>query len=244
MLNKDYILEKIKEYCILDENLTEQTFFEMVVEPLQNANCFSSWTWDSGVTKGVLIFDELDYVIKIPLYCEYVEPCYGYDEENDESYVIEEGGPSGWCFGGVQVEGYIHDNNWDYCETESYRYLEAEKNAVSEYFAKTWFIGSVHSWPVYAQTRANMYCSSDSRTARSKKTYSQKEKDTVKHIKKSTGFYVADEWMIDFINYWGEESLANLIKFCDAQYIGDLHYGNIGYICGAPCLVDYSSFEC
>ena len=245
MLNKEYILEKINEYCTLNEQLSEETFYDMVVEPLDHNNCFEgySWTWATGVTKGVLIFDELDYVVKIPLYCEYYEGYSDWDEETEEYVVIEEGGPTEEPFSGVQVEGYIHDNDWDYCETESYRYLEAEKHDVSEYFAKTWYIGSVKDWPIYAQIRANMYCSLESCSVRSRKNYSNEERESVKSIKEATHFYVSDEWMIDFINYWGEDALMNLINFCDEWFIDDLHDGNLGYICGAPCLVDYSSFD-
>ena len=242
MLTKEYILENIEKYCDLDEDLCEGTFWSQVVEPLEAANCFDNWTYDSGITKGVLIFGELDYVIKIPFYCEYYEGDGYYDEEENWVETCEEG-PSGYPFNGVEVEGYIHENPWDYCETESFRYAVAEKNNMEEYFAKTWLIGKVGNWPVYAQARACMYRSEESHTARSRKNYTNKERESARELIKRTKFYVEDEWLIDFINYWGEARTSDFIAFCDQWFIDDLHPGNLGYICGVPCLVDYSSYE-
>lgn len=244
MLNKDYILECIKKYCRLEEDLSEGEFYYLVVEPLENAKCFpeGAWTYDSGVTKGVLIFDDLDYVIKIPFYCEWLEGDGYYDSEDNWVCECEEG-PSGYPFGGCQVEGYIHDNDWDYCETEQYRYLEAEKANMEEYFAKTWFLASVNDWPIYAQTKACMFRSEDSRTTRSKRNYTDKEHETARAVMDNEHFYVNKEWVMDFIAYYGVDRLVAFIKFCDEQLIDDLHDGNLGYICGIPCLVDYSSFN-
>lgn len=243
MLNKEQILEKINEYCTLDENLCEGTFYDQVVYPLEEVGCFQDWTYDSGVSKGVLIFDELDYVIKIPFYCEWYEGD-GYYNDDDEWVQEVEEGPSEYPFSGIQVEGFVHENPWDYCETEAFRYIAAERNGVEEHFAKTWFLGNVQNWPIYAQVRACMYRSEDSRTARSQRNYSDQERESAKNIKKATHFYVEDEWLMDFLAYWGQERLLAFIKFCDEWFIDDLHPGNLGYVCGVPCLVDYSSFDC
>ena len=243
MLIKEYVLEKIKEYCTLDETLCRETFEDLVVSPLENAKCFEDWTWDSGVTKGVLIFDELDYVIKIPFYCEWDEGDYDYDEETNETIIIRESGPFDTPFEGVQVKGFIHDNDWDYCETEQYRYIVAERNGLNEHFAKTWFLGTVQDWPIYAQAKANMFLSSASQSTRSKRKYSKQEMDTAKSIKDTLGSEIDEEWMIDFINYWGKDRLVELLNFCNEWDIDDLHLGNIGYVYGVPCIIDYSSYR-
>ena len=173
MLNKEYILEQLNKYCTLNEKLCEGTFYDQVVSPLEDAQCFNDWTWDSGLSKGVLIFGELDYVIKIPFYCEWLEGESGYYDEEDNWVDGEPGCPSSNPFQGVEVEGFIHDNEWDYCETEQYRYVVAERNNVENYFAKTWFLGNASDWPIYAQVRACMYRSEESRSTRSRKNYSE-----------------------------------------------------------------------
>lgn len=244
MLNKDFILEKLNEHCEFNRYLCEETFFDMVVSPLEVASCFqkNTWTWDTGVTKGVLIFDELDYVIKIPFGCEYLEEEAYYDD-NDNWVVEVEGGPNDYMFSGVQVEGFIHNNEWDYCETEFLRYQVAQKNAIEDCFAQIWFLGVVQAWPIYAQIKACMFRSESSRSARSQKNYSNAERETAKTIQNTAKFYVEEEWLIDFLNYWGQEKLLDFIKFCQDWEIDDLHPGNLGYVCGVPCVVDYSSFN-
>ena len=159
MLTKEYILEKIEKYCTLNEDLCEGTFYDQVVSPLENANCFNDWVWDSGVSKGVLIFGELDYVIKIPFYCEWFEEEGGYYDADDNWVDGDPGEPAGYAFQGVEVEGYCHQNPWDYCETEELRYLVAVKHGMEEHFAKTWCIGTVNDWPIYAQVKCCMYSS-------------------------------------------------------------------------------------
>ena len=136
MLTKEYILEKINKYCTLNEDLCEGTFYEQVVSPLVDAQCFDDWTWDSGVSKGVLIFGELDYVIKIPFYCEWFEGEGGYYDDEDNWVEDEPGCPSGYPFQGTEVEGYCHQNEWDYCETEELRYLAAVKNGMEDWVLK------------------------------------------------------------------------------------------------------------
>jgi hypothetical protein len=243
MLTKEYILEKIEKHCTLNESLCEGTFYDLVVSPLEDAQCFNDWTWDTGVSKGVLIFGELDYVIKIPFYCEWFEGDGGYYDEDDNWVDGDPGEPSGYAFQGVEVEGYCHQNEWDYCETEELRYLVAEKNDMEEHFAKTWCIGTVSDWPIYAQVKCCMYSSADSHSTRSKKVYTNKDRESAKSIKDATHFWVEDEWLIDFLHYWGQERLMAFIEFCDKWFIDDLHQGNLGYVCGVPCLVDYSSFN-
>ena len=243
MLTKEYILEQLDKYCTLDENLCTGTFYEQVVSPLEDAGCFNDWTFDSGVTKGVLIFGELDYVIKIPFYCEYYEGEGGYYDEEDNWIEGEDGCPSGYPFGGIEVEGFCQENPWDYCETEVARYTVAERNNMEEHFAKTWLIGNVNHWPVYAQIKCCMYDSDSSRTTRSKRNYTEEDRKSVEKYIEAPGVDITEaEWLIDFLYYWGPERLSAFISFCEEWFIDDLHRGNLGYICGVPCLVDYSSY--
>jgi hypothetical protein len=115
---------------------------------------------------------------------------------------------------------------------------------MEEHFAKTSFIGEAKGWPIYSQVKASMFYSDEAYSSRSKKTYSEKDRESVKAIQSTTKFYINDEWLMDFIIFWGEERTLEFIKFCDEQFIDDLHNNNIGYVRGIPCLIDYSSFDC
>lgn len=240
-MTKEYILEQLNKYCTFDDTLSDGTFYENIVRPLEDAGCFNGWGYENGATKGVLIFSDLDYVIKIPFCCCYYEE-EGYYDDNYEWIVECEGGP-GEMFGGIEVQGYVHNNEWDYCETEMYRYMDAEKAGMAEHFARTWFLGKVQNHPIYAQSRASMFRSDDAYESRSKKSYTKEDYDSANRVYKGKSFYVEEEWLIDFIHYWGEERANQFAEFCDQEDIEDLHCGNIGYICGVPCLVDYSGFN-
>ena len=245
MLNEKFILEKIEKYCELNENLSSGTFYEQVVRPLENSEEFNQydWTYDSGVSKGVLIFDDLDFVIKIPFYAEWFEEEeIDYDEENDEP-IYADGYTSEYAFEGTQVEGFVKENNWDYCETETLVYEVAKRNSMEEHFAQTYLIGFAKGWPIYAQVRACMFRSEESYSTRSKKNYTKEERETARKIREDERFYLDEEWLMDFIAYWGEERMLQFINFCNQWFIDDLHGGNLGYVCGVPCLVDYSSYN-
>jgi hypothetical protein len=246
MLNEKFILEQIEKHCCLDEELSSVTFYEKVVRPLEQSVEFNQydWTYDSGISKGVLIFDSLDYVIKIPFYAEGFEgDQIDYDEENDEP-IFEDDYTSEYPFQGVEVEGFIKENEWDYCETEVLRYEVAKRNSMEDHFAKTYLIGFAIGWPIYAQVRACMFRSEASYSTRSKKNYTEEERETARKIRDEKKFYLDEEWLMDFIAFWGEERMLAFIKFCEEWFIDDLHGGNLGYVNGIPCLVDYSSYDC
>ena len=246
MLNEKFILEQIEKYCRLDEELSEGTFYEKVVVPLEASTEFNQydWTYDYGVSKGVLIFNDLDYVIKIPFYAEWFEGYeVDYDEENDEP-IYEDGYTADCPFQGVEVEGFIKENSWDYCETETLIYEVAKRNSMEDHFAKTYMIGYANHWPIYAQVRACMLRSEESYTTRSKKNYTEEERETANAIRDNEKFYLDEEWLMDFIAFWGKERMLQFIKFCNDWFIDDLHGGNLGYVNGIPCLVDYSSYNC
>jgi hypothetical protein len=257
MLNEKFILEQIEKHCCLDENLCSGTFYDQVVRPLEHSEEFNQydWTYDSGVSKGVLIFDNLNYVIKIPFYAEWYEDGDPeverddsgktlYDSDGNTRYLCFDGCVADCPFQGTQVEGFVKENEWDYCETEVLRYEVAKRNSMEDHFAKTYYIGSALGWPIYAQVRACMFRSEASYSTRSKKNYTEEERETARKIRDEKNFYLDEEWLMDFIAFWGEERMLAFIKFCDEWFIDDLHGGNLGYVDGVPCLVDYSSFDC
>ena len=261
MLNKKYILECLDEYCTF-EGLCEDTFYDLVVSPLQDAECFKNWTYDSGVSKGVLIFDEVNFVIKIPFegqgeyYESYCKDRNGHwqdkyatnaDEkiENGE-WVKKEGEEVFRAFGGAIIEDDEDGIYWDYCRLESYYYEKAVAAGVEKCFAKTEFIGEVHGHPIYCQEKCSMFGSEFHSTEKQKEYEKRTEEDyrSMKQICDENNFHRIDrDWTLDFLIYWGEQMFAKFAEFVKSYDIWDLHNGNIGYKNGAPCLVDYSSYE-
>jgi len=246
MLTKEYILSELEKHGQFNEDLSTGTFYDQIIAPLERAESFKGyeWFWDDGCSKGVIVFKELNFVIKIPFYCEYYEGEGGYYDSQDNWVEGYDGEPSGSPFAGVQVEGYCHNNEWDYCETESIRYEVAEKNDMADHFARTWLLGEVRGWPIYAQTKACMFLSAASCEIRSKRNYTQQERDVASKAKKDNCIHLADEWVMDFISFWGVDRFSAFSCFLDEWEITDLHAGNLGYVNGIPCLVDYSSYEC
>lgn len=259
ILTEKYILECLEKYCDLDEDLCDKSFYSKVVAPLEKEQPFkSNWEYAHGVSKGVLIFDDLDYVIKIPFYGEYC-PSEDYYEKQKEYRKVDTDGfsyieDSFWedidgdmqyyqvdSFGGAVIYKCSADfSGWDYCRVEEVQYQLAETAGIERFFAKTVCIGCINNWPIYKQERAVIFDDSDF-SVKEKKT--DEDYNKVQSLERQLDYYISDEWVIDFIEYWGEESYCKLIAFLTNWQISDLHSQNIGYVNGAPCLIDYSSFE-
>lgn len=98
-----------------------------------------------GASKGVLIFKEFGFVIKIPF-----SECDGYE-----------------MYGAYECE---EDEKWNYCEQEAIRYYKAEQANVHQVFLKTELIKDFDMYPIYIQEIAESLDSleeSDSRSSHS-----------------------------------------------------------------------------
>ena len=255
MLTKEYILECLDKYCDFG-SLCENTFYEQIVKPLEDNQCFSNWTYDSGVSKGVLIFQELDFVVKIPFmgnddggYESHFEDENGewrYSYETNASKYIKDGKWE-WKGGEYYFSDFCGagDFEWNYCALEAKYYKDAVAAGVERCFAKTEFLGEANDHPIYIQERCSMFGAeyhSSKREMYAKRT--KKDYEQVTELRHQMDFsQIDDDWMLDFLIFWGESVLKKFISFIQTQSIWDLHNGNIGYRHGVPCLVDYSSYE-
>lgn len=255
MLTKEYILECLEKFCNFNE-LTEDNFYEQIIVPLKDNMCFNSWDSAQGVTKGVLIFNELDYVVKIPFRGEgrlieehWEGECgtwYSYNTRHCDysktpahwTHIDEEDTFEEFC-GAEEPEG------WNYCQVEKEIAEKAKNSTITNCFAKTSFLGYANGYPIYIQEHCTIYC--DEQSSRYEETYRHRTKndyDSLKEVRERVDFWnIDDNWLLDFLIYWGEEMLKNLAEFIFKENIQDLHCGNIGYRKGVPVLVDYSSFN-
>lgn len=261
LLTKEYILKCLDKYCDFNGFLHKENFEEMVVHPLEREECFENWTWDNGVTKGVLIFSGLNFVVKIPFTgsaewqeSHYEDSCGNWRSWNSahkntyelkSHYCKMEGCEDYYEFHGADFDE--ESKGWDYCVVEQLRYEKAVAAGLDIMFAKTEFIGRVgdSNHPIYIQERCNMF--DEEYFSSNKEKYSRRtEKDykKVNSLRKEFSFHMLnDDWVLDFIIFFGEELLRKFVNFCFDWNIHDLHDGNIGYHDGIPCLVDYSSYE-
>lgn len=217
----DEILEALS-YGTFDEN-DEADFYPIVVQPFSE-KYKKPFDYATGATKGVLIFEQLGFVIKIP-FCRNSEDCY-YNSAYGEYEC---------CY----FTGADTDNGWDYCEAEANKYERAEEEGLAQCFAKTKKIGDIDGYPIYMQELADIYKSIDYQSS-----HTEEDSRQVSSICNSNNFYMFNlEWLSDAFHYYGEKVFHKLLEFIRTVGINDLHDGNIGYIGNRPVLVDYSSFD-
>ena len=126
------ILDALRD-CYFDE-LDDCTFDESVVIPFKDSYK-KPFKAANGATKGVLIFPNFGFVIKIPfVYCDGDELCGAQD--------------------GV--------NAWDYCSQEVCRYEMAEEEGFGDIFLETDLLGEVNNHPIYIQPYADILGGMDS----------------------------------------------------------------------------------
>jgi hypothetical protein len=258
MIDKEYILDCLDKYCYFEE-LTENTFYESIIQPLKDAGCFNEykWSYNNGVTKGVLLFSGVDFVIKIPF--------FGSGEYEDEHWEGENGTWYGYYtfqekfthtpnnFQYFESKEYCEkffgapytEDGWNYCDSECYISEQSIARELAKCFARTILLGFAKEYPIYTQERCQIY--EDARSSRYEEEYknrTDKDYESLKEARSRIDFYGCDDdWVLDFLNYWGEEVLRELGNFLFDYDINDLHCGNIGYRNGAPVLIDYSSFN-
>ena len=250
IMTKEYILECLERYCNF-EGLSEDTFYELVAMPLSDNQCFNNWTWDNGVTKGVLIFKDLDFVVKIPFQGRYCYTESHYENTNGnwtlpntskiKYYKKIEGTEEFFNFEGSPAE----DSEWNYCQAEAEITIRAKEKGIENCIAATKLLGYAGDHPIYIQEKCFMFSDASSSTNKEKyKNRTKKDYDTLRAARERTDFWgIDDNWVLDFLIYWGEEVMKKLSEFIFENDIEDLHNGNIGYRHGVPCLVDYSSYR-
>lgn len=193
-------------------SLQENWFYDQIVMPFKE-KYHKTFSYDTGATKGVFIFPELDFVIKIP---------FTYTGDDEELRGADDSG-----------EG------WNYCEVEELKYERATTFGVEGCFAKTVLVGKVKGYPIYAQEKAKTFTKEGSPSPRK----SDEEYEKMEDICDGLGECFNRIWLSDAFDYFGEKIFYGLLEFINSFDISDLHDGNIGYIGMRPVLIDYSSYN-
>jgi len=187
-----------------------------------------------GATKGVIMNDELNYVIKLPfLYEKHFEDWNSKTQEYRKVW---------------------YEPDADYCRIEWRNYAKAVEAGIGECFAPTYYVGKFRGCPVYVQEKC--YC--DEKLV-SDASYDSAWREWQEH---NSGCYhdneeMEEDFSNDFYAYESEDQISSLTyecwdakvaskfwNFCEDMMIGDLHSGNWSYDDNDQSLrvVDYSGF--
>lgn len=242
MFSKKYVLECLNKYCHFDGRaLCESNFKELIVDPLKEADCLD-FDWAHGVTKGVIIPFDSNFVIKLPFYG--AEDCVGYEDGLEDYEEIQARYGDNWSdrvaiFEVCPFNGAWSNDGWDYCEAEARIYKEAVNEDLDFLFAKTEKIGEICGWPVYCQERAVMFDDEDWESPAESIVDRARDLRNMDEAHCQTSSY----WIAALLENYDEDTYWRLCEFCQKYCIEDLHEGNIGFLDGSPILVDYSSFD-
>lgn len=205
-------------FCNFEE-LSEENFKENIVNIFRE-KYRDSYRYDTGATKGVLLFPKFNFVIKIPFSGRW---CYT-DEEGD------------------YFEEFCGTNNgdWNYCNSEVDTFREAQKNGIAECFLELKELTRIDNYPIYIQEYVSeIYCNSDD-------SCSSHTEDDIKKVKEicEDNYYDCfnTNWLGDVLNYYGKKVCESLLEFLEFMGINDLHGANLGYINKRPVIIDYGDF--
>ena len=233
----DEILIMLQQYCGDSDKLINGNFEDLIVKPLK-LHTDLSFSWDMGVTKGVLIFPEFDKVIKIPFYGHFLTDEFEEALEDWENAVedavepVEDDYIEEFVYAKLPAEEKDFGN---YCALETELYKRAKQEHLEQYFAAEQILGSTKSFEVYIQDKADPF--NDDNEDEAKTT------STTKRCKELRVYCFNAAWITDFFEWYGEEEFLRLSSFLQRYKITDLHAGNLGYIHGAPVIFDYSSYR-
>ncbi len=265
MLTIEDILRDLERYCdfpdpenIIDDNdiITEGNYRNIISIPLRNATCCfqgEPFSVEAGASKICIVFDNLPFVIKIPLMGRH-----SYDYINGDTmhlrgscYYIPESKRTSSCyyFSQTRVDSneLFSDEDWNYCDHEEYISDLAIEEGLADFFAKEECIGYINNYPIYKQEKVEVYASSNFRNKPSSKdTYSLLD-DIITSGPTYLDVPFCDldedrEWLAQALEYHGEEQFMKFLDFIERTDINDLHSGNMGYIGNRPVLLDYSGF--
>ena len=187
----------------------------------------------SGMTKVVLIPNDKDYVIKIPI-----------TKIGDYEYYENEKGD--WEKGKFMIS----DNKLgDYCSIEE-RLFNSFDDEIKEIFAETKFITKVNNLPIYIQEKIKTPYRRKINQFDPFHYPSDRKSDMDIHYELNLiGEYneydneFQEDFSYDILVNYGFEFLIKLLQMIDSKGITDLHSGNYGYNGNyKPMIFDYSGY--
>ena len=190
------------------------------------------FSYDTGISKFVIIPNHLDYVIKIPFTGSY-QRNFNYSYESIED--IDDYSFISFCNSGTNTP-------YDYIarEIETYNYYKNTEENFLNFLLPSEKIGECCKINIYIQPKAEVYCDSCV-------TPTQKSINIINTMKEQEEFFyysnLPDDWIalcLETLN-GDKNKLCKLLDFFDE--FNDLHTANIGYYNGHPVIIDYAGFH-
>ena len=231
ILNKD---KECSEWLSMDHHISNSEddvwdTSEVLHKALRNNN-IENFALYSGATKNVIVFEDRDFVIKIPMDCKLE-----YDEEEEDNIVVD------FKFAGIHTE---ISNCWDYCEVETVLYDMATEEKLNEFFAEARLLGCIKGRPIYIQELAISYGNGGSSNSKPSEYAEITASTVIQAIKKESHYSLPKDWVCAAIDLYGIDELLKLADFIGENHITDLHHDNIGFNNdGLPVIIDYSSYN-
>lgn len=185
---------------------------------------------DWGISKAVIIFDELPFVIKIPFYGMW-ESEEEYNPETDEYE---------WKEDFFEEYRYAGENGGsDYCGAEEAVIMAMEEEGFGELAPEMECIGTYGDHSFYIQEKVQPFDYSDIKGT----------EESLKKARSMKGRYYCGEfeWRAVVIDNYGEKFWIRFIDWAKGRnlaFLGDMHSGNIGYrFDGTPVILDLAGFN-
>lgn len=194
---------------------------------LKNELYFSDWVRDfgnplssceiaSGMTKYVIIPDDLNWVIKLPI---QVKPKQYRREEFLTKF-----------------------NAYDYCDLETRNFAYAEEKGVNVFFAESYFLSLYKGIRIYIQRKAK--CDEQEFDDRLKKYASHYVSETCNEdvFDEVVSDYVLNMDESESLEAVFGDVPTELYDLIEERNVNDLHCGNYGFINEKPVIIDYSGY--
>lgn len=244
MITKEELFEDLRK-CHLEEPLHALNF-EGQIFPLikkHGDNIFIA----HGVSRGVIVPIDSDFVIKIP-FTHTIDEDMSF--ETWEDVIAEYGGEhyANQADFWQDDDGYFYSLDpidfGDYCKMEVEIYQRAREEGLEEVFAAEEKLGEIDDFSIYCQVKAESFEYYSSSSVNSTDPQKLENAKTIIDSYQNAGEYVFNKtWLADVLIAFGAEYLQRLFDFLEKERISDLHRGNLGYIDTIPVIFDYASFD-
>ena len=185
----------------------------------------------NGATKVVLVDNNSDWVVKIPI-TRGDNEIYYEDENNFSSGKINFS--SEYSYGGGNFGN-------DYCASEELLYESLEQDRYFYFFLPTAYLGQIGGTPIYYSRKVNPSYSQKISEKSKERTTQLRDSDKITDLRYRSNM---NESIVEaFTEYYGIYTAIKLMRVCSQYEIQDLHSANYGILpSGRPVIIDYSGY--
>lgn len=206
-------------------------YTDCIYEGARNTADLGNFGVENGISKVVVIPDDYNWVVKIPLNGRWIR---NYDFEPQEG---EEDEDDTYCFDSYCWANAPDDS--DYCWDEMLKIQDAEKAGFGKLFPHTELLEERSGKRYYIQERANPSYGFDSHSSADSLKKAEEMDPSLKFCSKT--------WRAAVIEQYGEDFW---VRFCEwnkehnGSLLTDMHSANYGYRDdGSPVIFDVSGFN-